>query len=177
MDCSPPGSSVHEIFQARILESVAISFSRESSRPKNRTQVSCIADRFCTVWATQEAPKLKQYSMSIHLSKARRTLLSRLLRILRSFFYRTMPINFLEILLSHWEALPHIFELLIKGRKATPLIWSVLTGFFTLTIFCDWRDWMWEKLFFPSLASHRPSVVLLNSGKSVSSFYRSALSC
>ena len=49
MDCSPPGSSVHEIFQARILESVAIPFSRESSQSRNRTQVSCIADRFFTI--------------------------------------------------------------------------------------------------------------------------------
>ena len=46
MDCSPPGSSVHEIFQARILEWVAISFSRESSHPRDRTRVSCTAGRF-----------------------------------------------------------------------------------------------------------------------------------
>ena len=42
MDCSPPGSSVHEIFQARILEWVAISFSRGSFQPRNWTRVSCI---------------------------------------------------------------------------------------------------------------------------------------
>ena len=40
VDCSPPGSSVHGILQARILEWVAISFSRGSSRPRDRTQVS-----------------------------------------------------------------------------------------------------------------------------------------
>ena len=45
VDCSPPGSSVHGILQARILEWVAISFSRGSSQPKNRTQVSCIGGR------------------------------------------------------------------------------------------------------------------------------------
>ena len=55
VDCSPPGSSVHGIFQARILEWVAISFSRESSWPRNRTQVSCIAGRFFTNWARREA--------------------------------------------------------------------------------------------------------------------------
>ena len=38
MDCSPPGSSVHGILQARMLEWVAISFSRGSSRPGNQTQ-------------------------------------------------------------------------------------------------------------------------------------------
>ena len=43
MDCSPPGSSEHEIFQARILEQVAISFSRGSSRPRDRTLISCVS--------------------------------------------------------------------------------------------------------------------------------------
>ena len=43
MDCNPPGSSVHGICQARILEWVAISFSRGSSRPKDRTHVSCVS--------------------------------------------------------------------------------------------------------------------------------------
>ena len=49
MDCSPSGSSVREIFQARILEWVAISFSRGSSQPRDRTQVSCTASRFFTM--------------------------------------------------------------------------------------------------------------------------------
>ena len=40
VDCSPPGSSIHGIPQARILEWVAISFSRGSSQPRDRTQVS-----------------------------------------------------------------------------------------------------------------------------------------
>ena len=55
MDCSLPGSSVNGIFQARTLEWVAISFSRGSSLPKDRTQVSCTASRFSTIWATREA--------------------------------------------------------------------------------------------------------------------------
>ncbi|MES6266278.1 hypothetical protein U6R57_12305, partial [Cutibacterium acnes] len=48
MDCSPPGSSVHGILQARILEWVAISFSRGSSQPRDQTQVSHIAGGFFT---------------------------------------------------------------------------------------------------------------------------------
>ena len=52
MDCSLPGSSIHGIFQARVLEWVAISFSRGSSRPRDRTPVSCIVGRRFTVWAT-----------------------------------------------------------------------------------------------------------------------------
>ena len=55
MDCSLSGSSVHGIFQARVLEWIAISFSRGSSRPRNQTQVSCIAGRRFTIWATREA--------------------------------------------------------------------------------------------------------------------------
>ena len=49
MDCSLPGSSIHGIFQARILEWVAISFSRRSFRPRDWTQVSCIVGRCFTV--------------------------------------------------------------------------------------------------------------------------------
>ena len=45
MDCSPPGFPVHGTLQARILEWVAISFSTGSSRPRDQTQVSCIAGR------------------------------------------------------------------------------------------------------------------------------------
>ena len=45
VDCIPPGSSAHGILQARILEWVAISFSRGSSQPRDQTQVSCIAGR------------------------------------------------------------------------------------------------------------------------------------
>ena len=51
---SLPGSSVHGISQARILEWVAISFSRGSSRPRDRTQVSHIIGRRFTVWTTRE---------------------------------------------------------------------------------------------------------------------------
>ena len=54
MDCSLPGSSVHGIFQARVLEWVAISFSRESSQPRDWTRVSHIAGRRFIVWATRE---------------------------------------------------------------------------------------------------------------------------
>ena len=43
MDCSPPGSSVHRIFQAKIVESVAISYSRGSSRPKDQNWVSWVS--------------------------------------------------------------------------------------------------------------------------------------
>ena len=60
--CNPvhsslPGFAIHGIFQARILEWAAISFSRGSSQPRDQTRVSCIADRRFTIWATKEAPR------------------------------------------------------------------------------------------------------------------------
>ena len=55
MNCSPPGSSVHGISKARILEWVAIPFSRGSFWHRDWTQVSCIAGRFFTNWANREA--------------------------------------------------------------------------------------------------------------------------
>jgi len=48
LDCSPPGSSVHEILQARILEWIAFPFSRGASQSRDRTQVSHIAGGFFT---------------------------------------------------------------------------------------------------------------------------------
>ena len=54
IDCSLPGSSVHGIFQAIVLEWIAISFSRGSSQPRAQTRVSHIVDRPFTVWATRE---------------------------------------------------------------------------------------------------------------------------
>ena len=52
MDCSLPGSSIHGIFQAGVMEWVAISLSRGSSRPRDGTWVSCTAGRRFTIWAT-----------------------------------------------------------------------------------------------------------------------------
>ena len=60
MDCCLLGSSIHNISQARILEWVAISFSRGSSQPRDRTQVSCIAGRCFTIWATREQKLLSR---------------------------------------------------------------------------------------------------------------------
>ena len=61
MDCSLPGSPVHGISQARILEWVAISFFRGSSRPTDQTHISCVScieGRFFYLWVTGEAQHL-----------------------------------------------------------------------------------------------------------------------
>ena len=66
MDYSPPGSSIHGILQAGILEWVAIPFSRGSSLPRDQTQLSCIAGESFTLWATREAlfpPYLPDYKV------------------------------------------------------------------------------------------------------------------
>ena len=55
MDCSPPGSSVHGILQARILERIAIPFSRGSFQPRDQTQISHFAGGFFTDQAIREA--------------------------------------------------------------------------------------------------------------------------
>ena len=61
VDCSPPGSSVHGISQARILGWVAISFSKEYSRCKDRTHISCIGRQILYSWATREVLQRLQF--------------------------------------------------------------------------------------------------------------------
>ena len=61
MDCSLPDFSVHGIFQARILEWVAVSFFRGSSWPRDWTWVSCIVGKRFTVWATKKVRKQHIY--------------------------------------------------------------------------------------------------------------------
>ena len=63
IDCTPPGSSVHGTLQARILQWVAILFSKGSSQPRVQTQVSCTAGGFLPIWVTREA--LVCYSMEM----------------------------------------------------------------------------------------------------------------
>ena len=67
MNCSLPGSSVHGIFQARVLEWVAISFSIVSSRPRDRTQVSCIVSKTLYCMSHQGSPPSKKESIIGHV--------------------------------------------------------------------------------------------------------------
>ena len=122
VDYSPPGSSVHGVLQARVLEWVAISFSRGSSQPRDRTQVSHIAGRCFNLWATKEvcfsSPKYPAHNMSWWLtgkqnflmvkSKCKtsqsRDAVSIVLKVLFCF-QDTTPI--------HWKYLPRISILII----------------------------------------------------------------
>ena len=64
MDCSSPGSSVHGILQERILEWVAISFSRGSSQPRSQTGISYIAGEFFTAEPPGKSPS-SPYQLSV----------------------------------------------------------------------------------------------------------------
>ena len=67
-DCSLPGSSVHGISQARILEWVAISSSSKSSRPRNQTCISCISRWVLHHWTTWEAPQMYYDVLNFNLN-------------------------------------------------------------------------------------------------------------
>ena len=100
MDCSPPGSSVHGILQARILEWIAIPFSRGSSQPRDWTQVSCITGRFFTVWATGKTKKFNKLKKKLFYQPVRESIL-----FLNSLFIEWIPKttgewNFLSLLIK-----------------------------------------------------------------------------
>ena len=66
MDYIPPGSSVHGILQTRLLEWFAIPFSRETSQPRDWTQVSCIAGELFTIWVTLENILTNTVTLIVH---------------------------------------------------------------------------------------------------------------
>ena len=67
MDCRLPGSSVHGDSPGKNTGVVAMPFSRGSSQPGDRTQVSCIVGGFFTIWATREAKKVMTCSKKVNL--------------------------------------------------------------------------------------------------------------
>ena len=108
MFCSPPSSSVHGVLQARILEWVAISFSRGSSWPRNQTWISCIAGRFFIIWATREA-----LSLSPTATHTRFQILFHY-RLLQGFVYSS-----LENLIMKWTQASYTF---IKKQTPSPIL-------------------------------------------------------
>ena len=102
MDCILPGSSVHSISRARILEWVAIPFSRWSSPPRDWTQVFCIAGRFFTVWATWENLYINKLLLKTNTNK--QTKKTRDLKLMNlAFFYVWENVR----LWGHWN---HSFD-------------------------------------------------------------------
>ena len=114
MDCSLPGSSVHGILQARILEWVSISFSRGSSQLRDRTQVSHIAGGFFNIWTTREAQEYWKPipSPGIFLIQESNQGLLHCRRILYQRSYKENPMN-----IQDWFplGLTGLISLLSKG--------------------------------------------------------------
>ena len=101
MDCrrSLPDSSVHGILQARILEWVIISFSRGSSRLRDRTRVSCIGGRCFNLWATREAVFIMLSYTTFYT------------HFVESFYYEWM-LNFVKCFFCiYWD--DHMFPLIL----------------------------------------------------------------
>ena len=96
VEYSLPGSSLHGILQARILEWVAISFSRGSSQPRDWTQVSRIAGRRFNLWGTREALN----SMNMWLNLNATSQFSFALPNVMTLFW-TLPSLFIQYLF-HW---------------------------------------------------------------------------
>jgi len=113
IDCSLPGTSVHELLQARILEWIAILFSRGSSRARDQTLLSRIAGRFFTIWAARKSctSELQKYKM---VGRARNSI-----RLTFSFFlgdYITADVVYPPLCLSSGATLPLIIFSGMKGQ-------------------------------------------------------------
>ena len=105
MGCSWPGFSVHGISQARILKWVAIPFFRGSSWPRGQTQVSDIADRFFTVWATSTKTVFTPFYKYFHPLSLNPSFVSKICRSHKStIFFTTEKLLFLcFIKISSWN--------------------------------------------------------------------------
>ena len=132
--CSLPGSSVHGILQARILEWVAIRFSRGISWPRDWTWVSWIAGRFFTIWATREAHLLQNNQPNTYKQQ-----FLKILFFLSSHFYNmennlTSLIVMLLTTIINSHASVYFFQ--------DPWPWPVvsLPKFLKIKLyFCDWH--------------------------------------
>ena len=126
--CSLPGSSVYGILQARILEWIVIPFSRGSFQSRNWAQVSCVAGRFFTVWATGKIRKTIDLTIWTFVSKT----ISLLFNMLSRFIIAFLPKN--KRLLISWLHSPSTMILEPKKIKSWFLFfpfylpWSDGTG-------------------------------------------------
>ena len=107
MDCSLPGSSVHGIFQARLLEGVAISFSSGSSQRRDRTRVSHTASRRFTIWATRGEWLSKAPSWHLHFW------------LCWSYWYQIGPTTVHVRVLSHFSSAESLW---LHGLSPTRLL-------------------------------------------------------
>ena len=113
MDCSPPGSTVHGISQARVLDWAVVSFSRGSSWPRDQARVSRNVDRRFTIWASREV---------LYLFPILHILTNTLsIFIFFFFFFLVLPVYFYQPISLHPRA--HMLSHVIPWTSArqTPL--------------------------------------------------------
>ena len=116
-DCSPSGSSVHGILQARVLEWVTISFSRGSSQPRDWTWVSRIAGRHFTIWATREVkPENEKILKSV--LEILKTLDKDISNIITEYIYVCVYIYVYAYVYIHSHALSACGHRLGKGHSS-----------------------------------------------------------
>ena len=135
VDYSPPGSSVHGILQARILEWVAISFSKGSSQPRDQTQVSRIAGRCFNLWATREAQQIYTYVLWTLIIKAQEMMLKFWINPFLFFFFLINPF------------LTKVLQLTTRNQRTKyiqimcVLLLSALSGFWNQRV---WTTHVWK---------------------------------
>ena len=127
MDCSPPGSSVYGIFQARILEWVAIPFSWGSSQLRDRTQVSCIAGVFFFFFFSHLSHQKSPIEINLQNRKRLTTLRNKLMvaseeRIVGKFGMELYP--------------------LVCSKQVPTRIYCMALG--TLLSLACWSGWEWS---------------------------------
>ena len=113
MDRSPPGSSVHGVPQPRIVEWVAMPFSRRSSQLRDRTPITCSTGRFFTIWATREI-----YIITYYICKAYILCMYVHLYICKAYF-RVSTLH-LNIILWWWGA--------DKKSASSGFLWSSVSS-------------------------------------------------
>ena len=116
MDCSPPGSVVSGILQARVLEWVAISFSRGSSQPRDQTRVSCVScigRQILYHWATWEACQ-KPYSLSELIQETLTTLSTKAGELVRFWGFSPPPSDDSQAVLSLLQLNPECLHLSLQ---------------------------------------------------------------
>ena len=137
MDYSPPGSSVHGISQARILEWVAISFSMAYSRSRDQTHVPCIGRKVLYHWATRKTP-LHSFPMSLafffflrfHVQVRSQLSFSEFLKCIS---FRQLLYTFKVIIDTAFVSICPIFCSLKQRRTKEPLDESERG---------DWKSWL-----------------------------------
>ena len=143
------GSSVYEIFQARILERVAISFSSGSSWPRDRTRVSRFVGRHFTVWATREAQKIARLGHVPICTNTHRTDLERKIKWQQSFLFSVplpSPCPFTKIIKNKHNNNKHPFIRRGKSGSSGQILFSwIPKSMQTMTVATRLRDFFGRK--------------------------------